>query len=65
MVALACRAQFTGQPAAHAVQGFPGPFDYVECVQADQRLRRLLADHAVDPVRAVGGHVCQQCRSAW
>jgi hypothetical protein len=62
LVTLAGRAQFTGQAAARALQGLPGPLDDVERVQADQRLRRLLADHAVDPVRAVDGHVRQQPR---
>src|ERR1035438_8397886 len=35
----------------------------VEGIQADQRLRRLLPDDVVDPVRAVGRHVRQQPRA--
>jgi hypothetical protein len=37
-------------------QSLGGAFDHVEGIQADHRLRRLLADPVVDPVRAVGRH---------
>ena len=60
LVAAPGGAQLAGHAAAQLVQLLPGPLDDVERVQADLRLRRLLADHRVDPVRPVGGHVRQQ-----
>ena len=62
LVAAPGGAQLPGDPAAQLVQPLICPLDDVERVQADLRLRCLLAHDRVDPVRPVGGHVGQQPR---
>lgn len=60
LVVLAGGAQSGGGAAAQVIERFPGPFDDMERIQADVRLRRFRPDHVMDPLRAAGGHVGQQ-----
>ena len=53
-------AQLAGEAAAQLVESLPGPFHDVERVQADLGLRGAGADHVVDPLRPVRGHVREQ-----
>jgi len=50
-------AQPRDHPAAHLVEGFGGPRDDVEGVQAQHRGGSAGRDHVVDPLGAVGGDV--------